>query len=114
MNIKDELFAIARAFADANIDYAICGGFAVIIHGYPRFTRDIDFLVDERELTNIKTALYKIGYTVEAGFFPFDLGNPTKRKVFRISKFEGEDCLTIDLISNEKNRQPATGSCRYR
>ena len=36
MNLKDELFLIAEALRKARVDYAICGGIAVVIHGYPR------------------------------------------------------------------------------
>ncbi len=38
----DLLARIARALDDARIDYMVIGGQAVLIHGEPRLTRDID------------------------------------------------------------------------
>lgn len=37
--------AIARALEDANVRYLVAGGLAVNAHGYLRFTKDVDFVV---------------------------------------------------------------------
>jgi hypothetical protein len=39
--------AASSAFRDAGIRHVLVGGLAVGLNGYPRHTRDIDFLVDE-------------------------------------------------------------------
>lgn len=98
INLKDELIKIIDTLNKSGINYALCGGMAVIIHGYPRLTRDIDLMVQENDLDQIRKALKNIGYSIEAGIIPFDTGKPTERQVFRITKFEGEDYLTVDLI----------------
>lgn len=98
INLKNELILITDTLNKLNIDYALCGGMAVIIHGYPRLTRDIDLMVQEEDLVRVREALKKNGYSIEAGIIPFDIGKPTERQIFRITKFEGEDYLTIDLI----------------
>ncbi len=46
VNLEEELRTLVRLFNDAKVSYALCGGMAVAIHGFPRFTNDIDFLVD--------------------------------------------------------------------
>lgn len=48
MKIKDELLKITHCFETNSIDYALCGGLAVAVHGYPRFTRDIDLRSEEK------------------------------------------------------------------
>ncbi len=53
MDLYDELMALIDAFADANIDYALCGGIAVAFYGYPRFTKDIDILIRAEDLDRI-------------------------------------------------------------
>lgn len=37
MNLKDELDSLIDALRSAGIDYAVCGGMAMAIHGHPRF-----------------------------------------------------------------------------
>ena len=98
MDLQDELFRIVDAMRADRIEYALCGGIAVIVHGYPRATRDIDILVQETDLDAVLAAVKPLGFDLESGWIPFDTGKPTERKVFRISRASGEDLLTLDLI----------------
>ena len=41
------------------------GGLAVALHGFPRFTRDIDLLVREQDLDQTRAELSKIGFDLE-------------------------------------------------
>ena len=43
--LLDEFRSITEALNDAGIDYAICRGWAMAIHGLPRATIDIDLLI---------------------------------------------------------------------
>ena len=43
---QKDLVALCRELNSLRARYLICGGFAVIHAGYPRFTGDIDFLID--------------------------------------------------------------------
>lgn len=45
MNLRDEFLGVLDALTGAGLDHAVCGGFAVAIHGYPRLTQDIDLLI---------------------------------------------------------------------
>lgn len=98
MNIRDELFLVTGALTDAEVEYALCGGMAVIVHGYPRLTRDIDVLIREEDLERARGVLEKSGYTLPSGILPFDLGKPTERRAFRVTKVEGKDHMTLDLV----------------
>ena len=40
-NLLDEFKAITEALNSAGIEYAVCGGWAMAIHGLPRTTQDI-------------------------------------------------------------------------
>ena len=92
------MFAVIDALRKAGVDYALCGGLAVAVHGYPRATKDMDLLIREADLDRIRKSLEPVGYTVEAGIIPFDIGKPTERRVFRVSKIEGSELMTVDLI----------------
>jgi len=59
---------------------------AVVLHGYPRLTRDIDLLVRPAALEVAKEALARVGFTIEAGIIPFDVGKPHERRVFESEK----------------------------
>ena len=98
MDLLNELFAVTDALNAKGIDYAICGGLAVVIHGYPRLTQDIDILVQEQNLNKIADAVSEIGYQIKSGIIPFDIGKETERKIFRITKFEQAEHLTLDLM----------------
>jgi hypothetical protein len=57
--------AIVRALSDAGVRYLIAGGLAVNAHGYLRFTKDADFVI-QLIPDNIKrafSALGALGYT---------------------------------------------------
>jgi len=83
---------------EAGIDYALCGGLAVAAHGYPRLTRDIDLLIQPSEVDSSHIALSKIHYDLHSGLIPFDIGTERERRVYRISKAEGRELVTLDLI----------------
>lgn len=98
LNISDELELIARSLNDSGIAYALCGGLAVAVHGYPRATQDIDILIRESDLNQATALLGKRGYSISAGIIPFDVGKESESRVYRISKPSGEDLLTLDLV----------------
>jgi hypothetical protein len=55
----DDVVRICRALNEAGARYLLIGGFAVIAHGAGRFTKDIDFLIDDsvENVARVKRAL---------------------------------------------------------
>jgi predicted nucleotidyltransferase len=41
-----DVVAVAQYFADAGVEYALIGGYAIAAHGFNRFSEDIDVLVN--------------------------------------------------------------------
>ena len=62
MDILKELFRVAGALHEAKIDYAICGGLAVAIHGRPRMTVDIGLLLPADQISKAAEVVAAIGY----------------------------------------------------
>jgi len=98
MDLKRELLSVITALNQAEVPYALCGGMAVVLHGFPRLTRDIDLLIRKQDLEAADAALKAVGFTIPGGLIPFDMNGPHKREIFRISKKIGRDILTIDLL----------------
>ena len=97
MVIVEEMLAAAKTLEQAGLEYAVCGGFAVIIHGYSRLTKDIDFLVRADDVERAVAQLAKIGFDEDTGTIMFkDEGQP--QPVRRVVKFSGNSYLVIDLI----------------
>ena len=42
----EDVARLARLLNDADVDYALVGGYAIAAHGFNRFSEDIDILVD--------------------------------------------------------------------
>jgi hypothetical protein len=98
MDLKRELLDAVDALNRADIPYALCGGMAVVLHGYPRLTRDLDLLIKPNDLEAAKTALASVGFSIPGGLIPFDTGKAHERHVFRLSKRIGDELLTVDLL----------------
>jgi hypothetical protein len=91
--LEAELRELVRLFNEEKVSYALCGGLAVGIHGYPRFTQDIDFLIPAESLDQARAVAAKAGFRDESGRIPFADSN-----VYRIVKFEGAEFRMLDLL----------------
>lgn len=76
------LFPLIQAFSKNEIKYVLVGGLAVILHGHPRLTTDIDLVIGLEE----KNALKAMNCLTELGFKPKvpvkaeDFANPDIRQ----------------------------------
>jgi hypothetical protein len=97
MNLTDEFTALIVGFQTAKIDFAVCGGWAMALHGFPRLTRDIDFLVQTDDLTRILGVAWNCGYDKEIEPFSLGPGDPPT-EIRRLNKFQGEDHVMVDFV----------------
>jgi hypothetical protein len=95
MDLYDEFFSMISMFNRLGMRYAIVGGIALAFHGRPRFTRDIDVLVNEDDMNLLKAGLGSLGYEETAD--PWMLPNTTLT-LRRFLKVQGQDELMIDLL----------------
>jgi predicted nucleotidyltransferase len=58
----DSFMAVLKALHEHEVEYILIGGLAVILHGVPRLTEDLDIFVkkDESNLTKLKKALRSV------------------------------------------------------
>lgn len=83
MQLRTELMKIVGCLNDSCVDYALCGGLAVAVHGYVRATKDIDILICQESLVEALRSLALIGYDLEQ-----DCSSSTKDLTVRCNCFE--------------------------
>ena len=98
LDIYNEFTQLVTEFEKDSIDYALCGGLAVSVHGFLRATVDIDFVVLVESVTVIRKVVNKLGYLLEAEPMNFSNG---KVKIYRFTKIEKEsgDYMPLDLLT---------------
>ena len=98
IDLYTEFYALTDALTAANVPYAVCGGVAVAIHGYPRFTRDIDLLILPEDEPRVLDIAARREFLFNAGRMPMGEGEVCDWEIVRVSKIVGPDLLTLDLL----------------
>lgn len=95
-SLYDELKALVAALNEEQVPYALCGGLAMAVHGFPRATVDIDFLAPPESAERILGIGARLGFTVPTTSMQFKQGVQVKR----ISKPRGPDqeVLVLDVL----------------
>jgi hypothetical protein len=60
--VHDTLTRLTKSLDELEIDYAVAGAMAMFLHGFRRFTEDVDILVTKDGLAKIHEALEGRGY----------------------------------------------------
>jgi hypothetical protein len=61
--VHDTLTRLAKNLNELNVDYAIAGAMAMFLHGFRRFTEDVDVIITREGLQKVHEALVGRGYT---------------------------------------------------
>jgi len=96
-SLLEEFTELVAALNRHELRYAVCGGWAMTIHGYPRATMDIDVMVTPEDFSEAWQIVTELGYNVEG--LPLKLhGGAIDIK--RISKVDTETkaLFTIDFL----------------
>lgn len=95
--LLQEFTDLVTALDRRKIDYAVCGGWAMTIHGCPRATMDIDVMVLADDLDEAWQVAKELGYNVEGLPLHFQDG---AIEIRRISKVDAESkvLFTIDFV----------------
>ncbi len=94
MDLMQELEEIVKHFSQENLEYAICGGMALAIWGYPRATIDIDMLVEYHSIIRLSRKLKDLGFDMNETILP--LGDVKICRFYR-SESSGET-LILDIL----------------
>ena len=97
IDVYAELKRIINSLNENNVEYAVCGGWAMAIHGVPRATLDIDLLITAESLERVFEIAKLNDYWLEDLPLSFHDG---QIEIRRISKIDDETgfVLMLDLL----------------
>ena len=103
--LLEEFTEFVAALNRRQIAYAVCGGWAMTIHGFPRATMDIDVMVRGEDLAEGWRIAEDLGYNVQGRPLHFHDGAIEIRRISKIDA-EAKVLFTIDfLLVTDATRQ---------
>ena len=97
LDLYEEFRSIIKTLERHNLEYAVCGGLAVALHGLQRATMDIDLLILASSLEAISQAVAKLGYDIKGLPMTFKGGAVEIRCISKIDPASG-DLMRLDLL----------------
>ena len=95
--LYDELRDLVAELNREEIEYALCGGIAMAIHGRPRATVDIDMLILPESLSDTIRVAGNLGYSNRGLDMSFGKDVIEIRRVSKIDRAR-KAVLTLDMI----------------
>lgn len=95
-DLLTELASVTGILKENAIDYAVCGGLALTIHGFPRATFDLDLLIREESLEKAFEAVKLKGYDIHGLDISFKERTVEIRRVSKID--EDGEVLSLDFL----------------
>jgi hypothetical protein len=96
LDLLEELKQVIGSLDRAGVPYALCGGLAMAVHGYPRATVDIDILVLAEDQAKVERAAELLGFTIHARPMHFRGGEVEIRRVSKV--VDSGQILSLDLL----------------
>lgn len=97
INIHDEALIIIHQFSENKIPHVLCGGIATCIHGYVRYTGEIDVLIGRSKMNLAKKVLRSMGYHELGDVHQTSKGLEFSLEYFRYKKIVDDQDLTVVL-----------------
>ena len=97
LDLYAEFTAVTNALEQHGVEYAVCGGLAVALHGVQRATMDIDLLISASSLEAVSQAVGELGYNIKGLPMTFKDGAVEIRCISKIDPESG-DLMRLDLL----------------
>jgi hypothetical protein len=105
MNVFEEFKRFVLELEKQKVRYALVGGVAMAFYTEPRFTRDIDLLVDSDDFEKVKGILEKDGHFESASPWPFRNVAIELRRFLKVVAPEDEMLIDILIAKDEEVRK---------
>jgi len=95
----DELSNIISALNENGVEYAVCGGLSMAIHGFARATLDIDILIRAESLEKAYEIATENGFDIRGLDISFKESKESAVEIRRISKIDDTgEVLSLDFM----------------
>jgi hypothetical protein len=111
MDLYIELQSLLTALQRNQIDYALCGGFALAVYGIIRATEDIDVMILESTLPHVRQTVEPLGFRLAARPLRFHEDQVEIRRLVKTWP-NSEDYVVLDLLLVSPLLKPAWESRR--
>lgn len=95
--LLEEFVGITNGLNEQGIEYAVCGGWAMAIHGFLRATLDIDIIILTEDLESVRNVARGHGFDIDGLPLNFDDGGTQIRRISKIDP-ESKELITLDMI----------------
>ncbi len=95
-DLYSELHDMVRSLSEAGVNFALCGGLAIAVHGKVRATIDIDLLIPPDDLERAAAVCRDLGFIIEARPMELAGGRISIRRLTKID--EANETLPVDLL----------------
>jgi predicted nucleotidyltransferase len=91
-----KFLSLTDALEAEKVDYVLIGGFAMVLHGMPRVTQDIDLFLKNREenIIRLQTALDKVFNNKNVYEISYD-----ELKQYSVIRYGSDDGFFVDIIT---------------
>jgi hypothetical protein len=105
LDFFSEFNGIVRGLQRGKVRYAVIGGFAVVLYGGLRSTKDIDFMVHPDDLDRFRVLLKSLGYISNRQSLTFKNSGLTLHRFLKFERGESSyyivDVLVADTDANQ-------------
>ena len=108
MSLVEELEAIGKACDSAGVEYALCGGLSLAVHGLVRATIDIDILVPPQQVMALSHVVQSCGFTIPSMDMTFGAGAVEMKRFMKIT--DDGNVIPVDLLVVTPDLQPVWDS----
>jgi hypothetical protein len=105
MNVFEEFKRLVAELEKQKVRYALVGGVAMAFYAEPRFTRDIDLLVDSEDFEKTKGVLEVNGYFESASPWTFRNVAIELHRFLKVVNEEDEMLIDILVAKDEEVRK---------
>jgi len=105
MNVFQEFKHLMKVLDNQGVRYALVGGVAMAFYTEPRFTRDIDLLVETADFDKVKSILEKDGYFESASPWAFQNVAIELHRFLKVTNEEDEMLIDILVAKDEEVRK---------
>lgn len=95
-DLYEELLKLTAALRAHHVPYALCGGLALAVYGFPRATKDIDILIEQGALSDVCRVAKSCGFTLRGAGINFRSGMRLERLIKPLPP--SEESVLLDLL----------------